>query len=244
MAEYGWNPFQERTDCHIKDEVIKTASDTKLVFAPRYAPFFSGKNFALRRQGITKPLELGQDYVFAHSFDRFINKYQRNVFGAIVLRKPINAVLIAEYDTIGAPFVQDAVGYATLIANLVNAPRSADWSAVVNAPSGFPLDPHPHPLSQTYDWLECMTQLKSLVLALVETSPDDTSLKKLLQDHLSATGAKAHPYDKADMGLDLVQNMRPATFDDLAGNSNNATVSIAVMKEAFRLLAANKLKLD
>lgn len=244
MADYGWNPFQERVDCHITGEVIKTAADTRKEFVPRNAPFFGSRNFVLRRQGVTTPLVLGVDYVFGHPFGRFISKYNRNVFGSIIMLKQINAILVAEYDTIGGPFVLDAVAFATLVANIANSPRTADWANLVNVPTEFPADPHEHPAAQTYDWLECMGYMRSMVLAITETSSDELSVKEMLQEHMSKPLDEAHVADKGMMGLDLVDNMRKATVADLSGNSANVAVTIEVLKEAFRRAGLGTLKLD
>lgn len=241
---YGWNPFQERVDCRVKNETIKVAgTGVRKEFVPRAAPFFAHE-FKLYRQGSLVPLTPGIDYIFGHPFDRFIKGYRKNAYGSVILLKPIDAVLLADYDTIGGPFVLDQVAYATLVANIANSPRQADWANVVNVPFDFPPDPHLHPIAQTYDYLQMIDYLKNFILAVTETNGDDQSAKALLEKHLADGLDRAHTADKGMLGLDLTPNSRKATIADIAGNSNDVLISMSVVKEMFRRQANGTLKLD
>lgn len=241
---YLWNPFQERVDNNIKQEVIKTAGvTTRVEWVPRAAPFFS-KDFVLWRQGSGTPLVFGVDYVFGHTFDRFVNGYKRNCFGSVIMLKPLpNEVLKADYSTIGGPFVLDQVAFATLVANIINAPRVANWEDLVGVPTEFPSDPHTHPATQTYDYLDMMVQLRSLVLAITDQSQGLT-VKALLEEHMAAPLIEAHAGSADDIGLDLVENMGPAVSADLEGSSGNKLLTMAVFKEGMRKLVAGTLKID
>lgn len=249
---YPWNPFQERIDCRITDEVLKTSGDNdRRVFVPRAAPFFSGgatgtvnKKFVIKRQGSGAVLTPGVDYAFAHSFDRFIQKYMRNCFGAIVLLKPFpDEVLLVSYDTIGGPFILDEVAWATLVANIANSPRVVDWADLINVPFDFPADPHEHPETQTYDWLENYTALKSLIMIITDTSSTTNALK-LLEEHMEKNLPEAHPASKSDLGIPDVANNRSSTNEDLAGQSSNVNLTMQTFKEGLRQLRDGTLKLD
>jgi hypothetical protein len=243
---YQWNPFQQRIDNRITQEVIKTSTvNDRVEFVPRAAPFF-GRNFKLFRQGNATPLILGFDYCFAHQFGGFISKYNRNVFGSVIMLRPIAGdVLLADYDTIGAGFVLDQVAFAELIANIVNAPRVADWSELdgPTIPTEFPPDPHDHPASQTYDYLEMMDAVKSLILAVTD-STQSVSLKELLEEHISKPLTEAHAASKADIGLPLTPNMKAATAADLVGNSGNLLITVDVLKTALRQLSDGTLNIN
>lgn len=243
---YQWNPFQQMVDNRIEDEVIKTSEyPNRVEFVPRAAPFFS-RNFQLFRQGSNVPLVLGYDYCFAHAFDQFIDKYNRNVFGSIVMLRPVAGdILLPKYDTIGAGFVLDQAAFAETVANIVNAPRVADWSDLdgPTIPTEFPSDPHDHPINQTYDYLEMMTQLKSLILAITDNAQGVT-IKSLLEEHLSKPLVEAHAASAEDIGLPLTPNMSAASKADLAGNSANLLITMDVMKEAFRQLSLGTLKIN
>lgn len=254
---YQWNPFQQNINNRITAETIKTAdfATGRVEFVPRAAPFFS-RNFQLFRQGSADPLILGYDYCFAHPFDKFIGGYiqengaavpgyNRNVFGSIIMLRPqAGDVLLPKYDTIGSPFTLDEVAFAELVANIVNSPRVADWADLdpVTIPVDFPADPHDHPVDQTYDYEEMMTQLKSLILAVTDNSQSVT-LKSLLEEHISLPLIEAHLAAKSDIGLPLTPNMAAAEKEDLLGNSANLIVTVDVLKEAFRLLATGNLNL-
>lgn len=243
---YTWNPFQEIIDNNIKKEVIKVdATTTRMEFVPRAAPFFS-RNFKLYRQGSTTPLVLGVDYVFSHPFNEFIIKKKRNCFGSVVMLKKIDAVLEADYSTIGGPFTLDDAAFAQLVANIVNSPRTADWSDLdpVTIPTAWPADPHDHPAEIQYDYLEMYTALNSLVISLIAATNDGNGMNDLLQEHLKKPLLQAHQGTKEDLGLEDVQNMAPATSIDLDGNSANLVITMEVLKEAFRRNNAGTLKVN
>lgn len=240
---YQWNPFQERIDNDIKGEVIKTsATDTRREFVPRAAPFFS-RGVVVRRAGSATPLTLGVDYVFGHPFDRFISKYKRNVFGSVIMLKYFEDVIYMDSSTIGGPFVLDQAAFAELVANIVDSPRIADWIDLVNVPTEFPSDPHDHPATQTYDYLEMMTQLRSLIMAMADTSGTMT-VKDLLLEHMQADLVHAHAAGPADIALDLVANIGPGAISDLDGQSGNKLVTFQVMFEALRRLTNGTLNLN
>ena len=247
LVTYPWNPFQERIDCIITPpEVIKpSAQDVRREFVPRYAPFFA-KDFKLYKQGSNTPLVLGVDYAFAHPFGQFVKKYNRNVYGSVVMLKQIDAVLTGTYSTIGAPFVLNEAAYATLVANIVNSPRQAYWSDLTGVPAEFPSDPHDHPAILSYDYLDMMSHLENLILVMsgTDTGAGELTLKQLVEEHIAKGLPEAHKATPDSIGLDLVANAPKATLEDLLGNSDNSMVSVKVMKEAFRLYAQDKLDLN
>lgn len=244
QVTYGWNPFQERVDCRVPAEVIKPSGvGTRMEFVPRAAPFYANK-FKLYRQGSNQPLVLGVDYVFAHPFDNFIHQFNRNVYGSVVLLKPVEAPLLVDYDTIGGPFVLDQIAFVQLVANIINSPRQADWSTLTNVPKEFPALPHPHPAAQTYDYLQMLDYLKNLVLAVTTSGGSQVTLRTLLEEHLAKDLTEAHVADKGMVGLDLVPNMAKATIEDLAGSSDNRSITVATLKEALRLFQAGQLDLN
>jgi len=243
---YEWNPFQERIDCRIATEVLKTSAvSTRREFVPRAAPFYS-KNFSIRVAGATSDLKLGEDYAFAHPFDGFITTYKRNAFGSVVLLKDFtNKVINIGYDTIGGPFVLDEVAFAELVINILTQPRIASWEDLdgVTIPSTFPQDPHPHPAAQTYDYLEFITQFKSLLLVVTQAQ-GATDIRALFEEHIAKDLIQAHAATADDFGLGLTPNMSAATVDDLDANSGNKLVPLSVMKEAFRRMANGTLNIN
>lgn len=240
---YPWNPFQDLIDSNIAGEIIKPATENnRMEFVPRAAPFFA-KDFKLYKQGSNTPLVFGQDYVFAHPFDAFIDTYKRNVFGSVVLLKKVTGALYADYGTIGTPFVLDDVAFATLVANIMNSPRQVDWSKLSNVPTEFPSDPHPHPMVQTYDYYDMMVMLRSLINAISYTSNGQT-IQGLLEEHIGKRLIEAHKADNSDLGMDLVENAGLASSADLNGNSANSIMTVATFKEGLRKFSAGQLNID
>lgn len=240
---YKWNPFQTLIDNRIPAEPLRVNStDLRKEFPLRFAPFFS-KNFQLFQQGSVEPLRLGIDYAFAHPFEKFILDYKRNCFGSVVLLKKIEGTLLAAYDTLGSPLALDDAAYAVYIANLVNSDRMADWADLVDVPTEWPADPHEQPITQTYDYLEMMTALKSLI-AISSSTSGAADLRSLFEEHINEPLVQAHAASKGDFSLGLVQNMPPAKTSDLAGNSNNKVVTIDVLKDAIRQNNAGILPLN
>lgn len=247
LVTYPWNPFQERIDCIINPpEVIKpSAQDVRREFVPRYAPFFA-KDFKLYKQGSNTPLIPGVDYAFAHPFSQFTVKYNRNVYGSVVLLKKIDAILTGVYSTIGGPFVLNEMAYATLVGNIANSPRQAYWGDLVGVPTEWPADPHPHPATLTYDYLEMMSHLENLILVMsgTDTGSGELTLKQLVEEHLAKGLPEAHRASPESIGLELVSNSPKARLEDLLGNSDDAMISVKVMKEAFRLYSKDQLDLN
>jgi len=249
---YKWNPWQDQIDSHIPApgqpaEILKLSTDNnRREFVPRAAPFFAN-GFVLRRQGDPEPLKFGVDYVFAHSFDRFIDKYNRNVFGSVVVLKDFggDVLVIDGYDTIGGPFTLNDVAFAELVANIVNAPRHIDWEMLdqTTVPTEWPADPHPHPVANVYDFADMMVQLRSFILSLFQAQ-QGFDMQKMFEEHVAAHLFQAHPGSKADLGLSQAQNIGPATVGDLSGNSPNLYVTMEVYKEGLKLLANGQLPLN
>lgn len=249
---YAWNPFQERIDCHVENEVVKVANDNnRRIFVVRAGPFFSAarnngaaKKFVLKRQSSNVELVLGVDYAFSNTFDRFMEKYKRNVYGAFVLLKPFpGEVLVASYDTIGGPFILDDVAFATLVANIANSLRQADWDSLTGVPSAFPPDPHDQPLEQTYDWYENYMALKSLILVMTDKATQGDALS-LIEDHIGKSLPEAHTATKGDLDLPDTANLRPSTIADLAGADANVGVTMDVLKAFGRQMRDGTAKLD
>lgn len=238
---FNWNPFQTIIDNRIKDEVIKTSKEnTRREFVPRFAPFF-GRNFVIKKKGTNAPLVLGTDYVFAHTFDKFIQEFNRNVFGSVVLLKPfLNEEIVIEYDTIGGPFVLDENAFIELATGILANPREAQWEDLINVPTEWPPEPHEHPADQVYDYLEMMTALRSLIIA-INTDPTKDDAMDMLKKHMEQSLSKAHKATKDEIGLGDVSNLAPASKNDLKGNSSNLVVTVEVLKEALKQFSNNEL---
>ena len=240
---YPWNPFQTLITANVVGEIIKPGTElVRMEFVPRGAPFFA-KDFVLYKQGSNTPLVFGLDYVFAHPFDKFIDGYKRNVFGSVILLKPVTGALLADYGSIGGPFILDDVAFATLVANIMNSPRQVDWTNLSSVPLTFPSDPHPHPAVQTYDYYDMMVSIRSLILAISYTS-DGQTVAGVLEEHINKRLIEAHAADKTDLGLDNVDNISAGVSADLAGSSANKIMTVALFKEGLRKFSDGTLNIN
>ncbi len=240
-VSYPWNPYQDQLLANIKEEPIAVKGGDKVVFIPRAAPFFT-RNFSLKVKSSGRPLIMGKDYVFAHPFRDFINTYNRNCFGMVSLRnQPTDIELLITYSTIGGPFVLDEVAYALQVANILNNPRSADWSQIVNLPSEFPPAPHDHPISDSYRYEDMVVRFEAMVAALEDTVGNPTVLSAL-EAHIKEGLKKAHTAVPDDIGLGNVKNYTYATASDFPGNSNNKLLTLDMVKELIRQMMAGTIK--
>ena len=240
---YPWNPYANNDNSFIKGEAVKTSKDKdRTQFVLRAAPFFV-KDLNIYKKGSTVPLVINVDYSLANPFDAFIKDYNRNVFGSVVLLKPIEEELMADYKTIGGPFVLDEQAFAALVANIINTPKTADWKDITNVPTTFPSSEHIHPSLAVYNTYDMMVMLRTLMLSQ-SNSQNEVTLKAILDKHIQAPLHDAHASEPSDIGLGNVANNKAAENKDLEGNSSSLNVTVAVLKEAFRKYAAGTLDIN
>ena len=232
---YPWNPFQDLTSNDIKGEIAHvSASPQGAIIIPRCAPLFS-RNVSITLQGSTRPLSLEMgEYSFLYPFGEFTDKYSRLAFGGILIHnvtQPSNFLM--DYSTIGADFVLDDIAYAEAVANVLTSPRRADWSQLVNVPSEWPSDPHPHPASDTYNYQDMITALKSYIDALLNTG-NPASLQSQLENHLKAELQQAHKGTLSDLGVKNLKDWGMAGTTDIQGESTELLVNVNICKQLIR----------
>lgn len=232
---YPWNPFMTIEDSNIKNEVIKVPANNP-EFVPRGVPFFS-RGLVLRRKDNQRELIEGSDYYYARPFRKFTNDFGRNAYGSIVLRNHVAEIEVelVTYATVGIPFNLDDIKLATYVANLQNNDREADFSQLINVPSAFPPIPHQWPLNQTYDYLELMTRMESLISVKADAIRNADAMARI-DAHEKKDLQKAHPATAAMVGLSDTPNMRAATATDLKGGSHNLLMTVAMTKELLKLV--------
>lgn len=235
LLSYPWNPFQDLASNDIKGEVHHVSgSATGSIIIPRCAPVFS-RNVKIRQLDSSRELSLeAGDYSFIFPFGGFIGKYNRLVYGGILLNNvssPINVEI--DYSTIGGDFILDDIAYAEAVANAQIAPRREDWSNVVNLSTEWPVDPHPHPASDTFNYGDMITALRSYIDAMTGTE-NPLGLQQLLEEHLQQDLQSAHQANLQSLGVVNLEDWRMGTEEDLQGNSSNLLVSVDLLKKAIR----------
>ena len=240
---YPWNPFQDLASNDIKGEVHHIpASAAGSIIIPRCSPLFS-RNIKIKQLDSSRELSLeAGDYSFVFPFGNFIGKYNRLVYGGIVINNvssPINVEL--DYSTIGGDFVLDEIGYLEAVANAQIAPRREDWDKIINLPSEWPVDPHPHPASDTYNYEDMITVMRSYIDAMSGTE-NPLAVQQLLEEHLKANLQSAHKADLHSICVKTVADGRLETGASRAGNSTELLVNINVLKQAIRGFAQGTWK--
>lgn len=232
---YPWNPFNDLDTNTITEEIIHVEpTPGGAIVIPRAAPFFT-REFSIRLEGSGRELDLVQgEFSFLYPFGAFIQRYSQLVYSGILINnvtEPTNFILT--YNTIGGDFVLDDTAYAEAVANTLSAPRRADWSQLTHLPEDWPVDPHDHPVSDTFNYGDMITALQSYIDALTGTNNPET-MASALEEHLKAELRDAHAGSLSDLGIKNLKDWAMASQEDISGNSNQLLVNINVLKEAIR----------
>lgn len=231
---YPWNPFQDLISNRVIDEPAHVSAAGNTVIVPRCGPFFSRElKIRLRESGRELSMAAGE-YSFIHPFGSFIENYNRLVYGAILIKGATGPTdYILEYDTIGDGFVLDDIAYAQAVANVLTADRTIDWSELVNLPSTWPPDPHPHPASDTMNYGDMIVWLQSYLDAITDTNSSIT-WKQQFEQHLKAHLQDAHKAKPSDIGFNNLKDWPMCTQEDLEGNSTEVLMNVWGVKELIR----------
>lgn len=245
---YPWNPFNDRVDCTIEKELIHSQGPKQPIIIPRCGPFFAteshpgagnGVRIWLKESNRELTFENG-DFSFVYPFRAFNGRYNQLAYGGIVLHKQVaEADYYVTYTTIGGDFVLDDVTYAALVANVVNNPRTADWSQLINVPEEFEPDPHDHPASNTFNYYDLTVWLKSYLDALMNMDVSLTTAK-LLADHIQDNIQKAHGGTLADLGIKYLKDYPICDENSLKGESNQVYCTVWGVKYLIRTYFAGE----
>lgn len=235
---YPWNPFQDLAAGRVADEAAHVqGGDQGVIIVPRCGPFFS-RNFKIKMADTGRELKMeAGEYGFLFPFGAFIQKYSRLVYGALHVKGVTGPTdFIIEYDSIGGDFVLDDIAYAQAVANTLTAPRTIDWSQLTNLPSVWPPDPHPHPASDTMNYGDLITWLRSYLDAITSTDLN-FDFKVAFEEHLKQGLPDAHKATLKDLGVNNLKDWAMATEADMAGSSTEVLINMWMLKEMIRSFA-------
>lgn len=219
--EYEFDPYGENANNLISKEAhtITAANGTNFNFiVPRYAPFFR-RSFVCRNLTTGGTLRPSIDYFFGFRFDQVIvSGSSLPVYGAIVFNDPaLTANVEIDYQTLGGEFVQSQSAILALMANKVNDPRTLQWSAVVNLPTEFPPIAHRHDVSDVTTFSDVISAIYDLSDAQkMGFNKAMQSLMEHINDHNNP-----HRITLADLGIDDLGSLIPATQDDAENGTDN-----------------------
>lgn len=226
--EYDFDPYGENTNNFISKEAhtITAANGTDFNFiVPRYAPFFR-RSFVCRNLTTALTLRPSVDYFFGFRFDQVIvSGSSLPVYGAIVFNDPsLSANVEIDYQTLGGEFVQSAADILTLMANTVNDPRTLQWSAVVDLPTEFPPIAHRHDVND-------VTTFSDVISAIYDLSDAQAAgfnkAMQALMEHINDHN-NPHHITLADLGIDELGNLVPATLADAQQGTDNVRYMTAL----------------
>ncbi|QQV92006.1 virion structural protein [Klebsiella phage vB_KpM_FBKp24] len=218
---YDFDPYQENSSNQISSEAhtITAANGTDFNFiVPRYAPFFR-RGFVCRNTTTGVTLRPDVDYFFGFRFDQIIvSGSQLPVYGAIVFNdKSLSANIEIDYHTLGGEFCLDENSILQLMANKAQDPRSLQWGAVVNLPTEFPPIAHRHDADDMTGFSEVISAIYSLSDS--QTAGFNKAMQSLLE-HI-ADHNNPHHITLADLGIDDLGNLVPASKEQAEGGTDN-----------------------
>lgn len=233
---YPWNPFQDIDTNRKEDELVHVeGGDQGVVIVPRLGPFFANK-FKIKLVNTGRELSFANgEYGFIYPFGSFIKTYNKLVYGGILVKGVTGPTDFAiEYEFIGDKFVLDDIAYGQLVAKTLTSPRTVDYSELDNLPTEWPSDPHPHPISDSYNWGDMMTWCQSYLMAITDNNVSVT-VEKMIKDHIGQDIDKAH---KATLGMLSIQHLKDypiATLPThLEGENTNMYASVWAVKALIR----------
>lgn len=218
---YEFDPYQENSSNVIlsEDHTITAANGTDFNFiVPRYAPFFR-RGFVCRNTTTGVTLRPNIDYFFGFRFDQItVSGSQLPVYGAIVFNdKSLSANIQIDYSTLGGEFCLDENAILQLMANKSQDPRSLQWGAVVDLPTEFPPIAHRHSDSDITGFSEVISAIYGVSDGV---SAGNVKAMQALMEHI-ADHANPHHITLADLGIDDLGNLIPATKEQAEGGTDN-----------------------
>lgn len=213
---YGTNPHNRITN---ETHTITPANGKDYsFFVPRKAPFFR-RSFKLFDASNNRELIPGIDFYYGHRLDQvLISGSMQPVYSSIVLNDRTRALqLRCEYNTIGAEFVLDQAQILTMMANKTIDPRTLSYKAIQGVPTEFPPVPHRLNVDDTTGWADVIDALMNMGDKFGQgTGKVLQALLEHINDH-----ANPHRITLADLGIDELGNLVPATKEEGEGGVDN-----------------------
>lgn len=237
-VKYAWNPFNDIVDNAISGELLtvkdETTANYQTIIVPRNGPFFA-TDVTVTVMGSSTPLSLeAGDYCFVYPYMTFLKDYQRLVYGGILLlRHNKGTTYSVDYHTLGGGFTLDDANYLKFVGNINNNPRTANWDQLVNLPTGYPPNPHDHPVADTVGYLDMITWMKSYLDALTSANASVT-LSAQFEDHLRQTINKAHGGGLAELGVKYLRDLPLCDATTVKGESTEVYANIWGVKNLIR----------
>lgn len=219
--EYEFDPYGDNPNNLIVDEphTITPANGKNFsFFIPRKGPFHR-RSVVLKDAVSGALLNVGTDYYFGWRYDDIIvSGSVQPVYGAIVFNDPTKTYnLKMTYQNLGGPTMIDDAEIAQLLANTLRDPRRALWTDVVDVPTELPPIPH---RQSTADLVGFDLQIEVLYKIADAIAEGNVKAMQALMEHV-ADHHNPHRITLADLGIDDLGNLIPATKEEAEGGVDN-----------------------
>ena len=90
-----------------------------------------------------------------------------DVYCFVVINKAGVTSITINYQTIGGEFTAYKQAYQDILTGLSLTNRPIYYGSLLGLPNGFPVAPHQHPMSQTYEWGDAVTAIMGIIDAIM-----------------------------------------------------------------------------
>lgn len=199
---------------------------------PTFAPFYMENLRVFKRAGASLlPLVLGVDYQLGLHFESASLSVAKELYGAVV---PLNVTedteFVLEYQTLGGPWTLDTAAMTAAIADIVKNPRALTWEQIANLPTLFNPTDHPWDFADLKGFEDLIPAVTSIATAILNraSTEDHNHTRNLLNPHQT---------NKAQIGLDKVENFPPASpIDAVAGESSTTLITPSTLRAVLDAL--------
>lgn len=200
----------------IHDEVhtlTEINSSTYRILIPQFAPFYLD-NFLLTHVdgvGTITNLVAGVDYYECLPYIGATRSIGKTVYGGISINTLfVNGVIKITYQTLGGDWTADADYVLTRLAEMVYNPRTTVWDIVTNKPNQFPPINHDQDVDFIYGQGDLIAAINGIATNIINGPDQGVPIVHHLVDV-----SNPHETTKAQVGLDLVENLPVATHDEV-----------------------------
>lgn len=243
----------------VTGEEHQLSNRTVRCVAPTYGGFYA-ESVIVKDMATNMPLIKGTDYSFGEMFEFPTGAYGKEVYGIIVITKPLVTNVSIQYQALGGDYSYSMDAIIAAIDNLNLGDRPVEWGAIIGRPALFDPASHLHDIGDIYGFeyvVSALIQLRNAVLMGDTASHDEIYryVDRLASSNSDAIAAVAadlaahkartdnpHGTTKAQVGLGNVDNYATATQAQMnTGTATNLFTNPAVVATYVTQQAVNPL---
>lgn len=233
--QYDFDPYGTNPSNKIVSEphTITAANGVDFNFiVPRFAPFFR-RDLVVRNSSTGARLRANVDYYFGFRFDQIlVSGSMQPVYGAIVFNdRTLSGNVDIDYQTLGGEFVLSESQVLEIAANKRIDPRTVTWGSIVDLPTEFPPIPHRINSEDMTGMSEVVASNYSIAEAIRE---GNVKAMQALMEHVKDHN-NPHKITLADLGIDQLGNLVPASKEQAEGGTDNTFYMTALRTKQFAM---------